>query len=58
MRFSGVHVAPFRGFAPTGKLIQWQGAALFTFRGGAVCDLWVLGDLAGLDDLLHGNANP
>lgn len=56
MRFSGTHVAPFRGFAPTGKHIQWNGAALFTFRDGLICDLWVLGHLVGLDELLRSDA--
>ncbi len=56
MRFSGTHVGPFRGYAPTGKPIHWQGAALFTFRGGQIGELWVLGDLAGLDALLRENA--
>ena len=53
MRFSGVHVAPFRGFAPTGRYVEWEGAALFTFRGDAISDVWVLGDLVGLDELLR-----
>jgi predicted ester cyclase len=57
MLFSSVHVASFRGFAPTGKPVQWSGAALFTFRGGAICDLWVLGDLVGLDEALRENAD-
>ena len=56
MSFSGVHAAPFRGFAPTGKPVQWNGAALFTFQEGRICDLWVLGDLAGLDERLRSNA--
>ena len=56
MRFSGVHMAPFRGFAPTGKTVHWHGAALFTFRANTICALWVLGDLAGLDALLRLNA--
>jgi predicted ester cyclase len=25
MRFSGVHVGPFRGYTPTGKSVQWLG---------------------------------
>ena len=58
MRFSGLHVAPFRGFEPTGKPVHWDGAALFTFRAEAIASLWVLGDLAGLDALLHTNAAP
>jgi predicted ester cyclase len=58
MRFSGLHVAPFRGFEPTGKPVHWEGAALFEFRDEAIASLWVLGDLAGLDDLLRRNVNP
>ena len=29
MRFSGIHVAPFRGYQPTGRPVHWLGAALF-----------------------------
>ena len=49
MRFSGAHHGSFRGFPPTGRKVSWLGAALFRFEGGAIADLWVLGDLAGLD---------
>ncbi len=55
MRFSGLHVAPFRGFPPTGKRVQWTGAALFRFEAGRIAELWVLGDLAGLDAVLKTN---
>lgn len=60
MRFSGLHSAPFRGYAPTGRPVQWDGAALFTFRDGRIAALWVLGDLAGLEALLqaHAGKNP
>ena len=58
MLFSGIHVAPFRGFAPAGRQVQWHGAALFTFREGLISELWVLGDLAGLDKCLKVNASP
>jgi predicted ester cyclase len=57
MRFSGIHVAPFRGFPPTSKPVYWEGAALFTFRGEMISELWVLGDLAGLDAVLQDNRN-
>ena len=57
MRFSGLHVAPFRGFEPTGKPLHWEGAALFTFRGELIASLWVLGDLTGLDAALQDNAS-
>lgn len=56
MRFSGIHVAPFRGYAATGKRVEWLGAALFHFRDGAIAEVWVLGDLAGLEAMLKSNA--
>jgi len=56
MLFSGIHVAQFRGFEPSGKSVQWLGAALFHCEGGLISSLWVLGDLAGLDALLRLNA--
>ena len=54
MRFSGRHTAPFRGFAPTGREVSWAAAALFRVSDGVIEDVWVLGDLAGLDTLLAG----
>jgi RimJ/RimL family protein N-acetyltransferase/predicted ester cyclase len=55
MRFSGLHVGRFRGFEPTGKAVEWSGAAHFTFRDGRISQVWVLGDLFGLDALLRQN---
>ena len=52
MRFSGTHAAPFRGYPPTGLILEWQGAALFRIDGSTIADLWVLGDLAALDAML------
>jgi predicted ester cyclase len=56
MRFSGCHVAEFRGYEPTGKRVLWLGAALFRFEDSMIAELWVLGDLAGLDSLLRRQA--
>jgi predicted ester cyclase len=56
MCFSGRHVAAFRGYEPTGKLVQWLGAALFRFEDSMIAELWVLGDLAALDTLLRTQA--
>jgi predicted ester cyclase len=56
MCFLGRHVTTFRGYAPTGKLVQWFGAALFKFEDSMIAELWVLGDLAGLDTLLRTQA--
>ena len=56
MRFSGVHTGVFRNHLPTGKALEWLGAALFRFRDGVITELWVLGDLAGLDEVLRKNS--
>jgi predicted ester cyclase len=58
MRFSGVHVGPFRGYTPTGKSVQWLGAALFRVQGPMIAELWVLGDLVSLEANLKKNAAP
>ena len=55
MRFSGRHVGVFLGYQPTGKSVHWQGAALFRFKGQAISQVWVLGDLAGLEAVLKAN---
>jgi len=48
MKFSGVHSGEFLGFAPTGKRVEWAGAALFRIEDRLITDLWVLGDVHGL----------
>jgi steroid delta-isomerase-like uncharacterized protein len=55
VRFSGTHVAPIRGFEPTGKQVEWLGAALFEFDKSQITSVWVLGDLTGLDSMLTAN---
>lgn len=56
MRFSGRHVGRFRGFAPTGERVEWQGAAFFEIEDGRVTEVFVIGDLAGLDERLRAQA--
>jgi predicted ester cyclase len=56
MRFTGIHVGDFRGHRPSGLPVHWHGAALFRFEHGRIGELWVLGDLAGLDAMLRSNA--
>ncbi len=56
MHFEGIHRGPFMGFAPTGKSVEWAGAALFSLKAGKIADLWVLGDVQGLKDQLARNA--
>ena len=48
MLFSGSHGGEMFGFAPTGQTVEWAGSAHFTFEGGKVSELWVLGDVHGL----------
>jgi steroid delta-isomerase-like uncharacterized protein len=55
MRFSGLHTAPFRGYPPTGRPVQWLGAAFFRFHAGVIAEAWVLGDLSSLDAVLKSN---
>ena len=57
MLFRGVHQADMFGYAATGKRVEWHGSAHFTFRDGKVADLWVLGDVHGLLQLLDSNAS-
>jgi predicted ester cyclase len=56
MRFSGIHVGVFRGYQPSGRAIHREGRALFRFEAARIRDLWVLGDLVGLDALLKSNS--
>lgn len=48
MRFIGKHVGPMLGYSATGRVVSWNGAALFTFEGDLIVSLWVLGDLDAL----------
>jgi steroid delta-isomerase-like uncharacterized protein len=56
MRFGGRHVGVLRGFPPSGRVVSWEGAALFQFRGERISSLWVLGDVAALDRALKGTS--
>ncbi|MBY4678734.1 ester cyclase [Marinobacterium arenosum] len=55
MTFTGIHQHAFMGYSPTGQRLSWQGAALFSFRDGLISDVWVLGDLAALEQQLQHN---
>jgi steroid delta-isomerase-like uncharacterized protein len=56
--FSGIHRAEFFGYQPTGKRVEWAGAAVFTFAGEKISSLWVLGDVHALLQQLVNNARP
>lgn len=57
MRFSGIHQGEFFGYQPTSKPLEWLGCALFSFDGEKIGDLWVLGDIHSLLQLLERNAS-
>ena len=56
VRFHGIHRGELLGVAPTGRHVWWYGMPVFTFDGGLVRDLWVLGDLYNLQARLRGEA--
>ena len=56
MRFTGVHAGEFLGYAPTGRPVEWTGAAFFAADGELLRDIWVLGDLVTLHEQLHAHS--
>lgn len=52
MRFRGIHQNTFMGAAPTGRKIEWAGAAFFTISNDKIAKLWVLGDIYTLSEQL------
>ena len=56
MTFTSIHRDDFMGYAPSRKEVSWKGCALFTFAGNLIADVWVLGDLKGLENQLKQNA--
>lgn len=48
VRFSGLHRGNFLGHPPTGRRVEWMGAAFFVAEDDMLRDVWVLGDLANL----------
>ena len=48
VRFSGLHTGDFLGYAPTGRRVEWIGAAFFAVEENQLRDIWVLGDLETL----------
>jgi predicted ester cyclase len=54
MRFHGIHRKEMFGVPPSGRHVWWTGMPIFTFEGGKVRDLYVLGDIHGLIGRLKG----
>ena len=55
LRFHGYHQGELFGIQPTGRHVWWYGTPIFKFDGDLVRDLWVLGDIHGLIQRLHGD---
>jgi len=55
VRFSGVHTGEFLGYPPTGRHVEWMGAAFFMATEDRLRDIWVLGDLETLRAQLGSN---
>lgn len=54
VRFSGLHAGDFLGYPPTGRRVEWMGAAFFVEEDDMLRDIWVLGDLVNLRAQLDG----
>jgi steroid delta-isomerase-like uncharacterized protein len=52
LRFTGKHVGPLLGFAPTGRVLAWMGATEFTCQNGKILKVWELGDVKSLEEQL------
>lgn len=48
LSYTGTHQGTLFGIPPTGKRIEYAGAAVFTIKGHKIAEVWVLGDIYGL----------
>lgn len=48
LRYTGTHSGTVFGVTPTGRKVEYAGAAVFTVAEGKIKEVWVLGDLHGL----------
>lgn len=53
VQFSGIHTGEFMGYKPTGKEVDWVGAAFFESHEEALTKIWVLADLQSLRSKLE-----
>ena len=56
LTYTGTHQGELFDVAPTGRRIEYAGAAVFSFRSGRVASVWVLGDIYGLLQQLGARA--
>ena len=57
MSFGGVHLGRFMDHELSGERVYWSATALFTFQAENLSDLWVLGDLQGLEKQSKRNSS-
>src|SRR5258706_2288099 len=55
LTYRGTHRGELLGIAPTGRAIEYSGAAFFKIAGGKIASGWVLGDTTGLKGQLRGD---
>jgi predicted ester cyclase len=53
LRFTGKHVGPLLGKAPTHQTVAWMGATEFTCQNGKILKVWELGDVKSLEEQLN-----
>lgn len=56
LKFTGKHTGTLLGYPPTGKTVQWVGAAEFTCKNGKILKVWELGDVKSLEAQLSLHA--
>jgi steroid delta-isomerase-like uncharacterized protein len=54
LTYRGTHSGELFGVPATGRRVEYAGAARFRFRDGRIAAVWVLGDVFGLLQQLHG----
>ena len=55
LKYTGTHLGPLLDIPATGRAFTYTGAAFFTTSAGFITNIWVIGDLDGLRNQLHGN---
>ena len=48
LSYTGTHKGELFGIKPTGRKVQYSGAAVFTIKNDKISEVWVLGDIYGL----------
>jgi steroid delta-isomerase-like uncharacterized protein len=56
LKFTGKHTGTLLGYPPTGRAVQWVGAAEFTCKNGRILKVWELGDVKSLQNQLSSDA--